>query len=259
MEKRSSFQIQLAVINALLHRELKTRFGQYRLGIVWALLEPLVQIMFFMVMFHFRGMTGVGGLELPVFLATGLAPFLYFNKVIGQAQGAVGANQNLFIYRQVRVLDVFLTRFLLEAVVSFIVLLMLIGGAWWVGYEVSVNNTLLFLQVYFLLSLLAFGVSLIIGILNTLYPEPGKFIPVILRPLFFISGTFFTINEMPAATHDFLLWNPLLHAFELMRSTLSYGYDTSLVSLDYLRLFTLFSLTLGMLMYRSNWRKMLTR
>lgn len=258
MEKRSSFQIQLAVINALMRRELKTRFGQYRLGIVWALLEPLMQMLFFMLMFHVRGVKGVGGLELPVFLATGLALYQYFNKIVGQAQGAIGANKNLFIYRQVRVFDVFFVRFLLEAATSLIVLMVLIGGAWWFGYEVSIYNSLLFLQVYVLLSLMSFGVSLIVGVINTLYPEPGKFIPVILRPLFFISGTFFTINEMPASTHDFLLWNPLLHAFELIRSTLAYGYDTSLVSLDYLRLFTLFSLTLGMLMLRSNWRKILT-
>ena len=231
MEKRSSIQIQLAVINALIRRELKTKFGQYRLGIVWALLEPLMQMLFFMVMFHFRGMDGVGGLALPVFLATGLAPFLYFNKVVGQASGAVSSNRNLFIYRQVRVFDAFLVRFLLEAITSFIVLLTLLSGAWWAGYEVTVNNTLLFIQVYLLLSLLSFGVSLVVGVITTLYPEPGKFVPVILKPLFFISGTFFTINEMPAVTHDLLLWNPLIHAFELFRSSLSVGYDTSLVSL----------------------------
>ena len=258
MEKRSSFQIQLAVINALARRELKTRFGQYRLGIAWALLEPLMQMLFFMVMFHFRGMTGVGGLELPIFLATGLAPFLYFNQVIGQASGAVSANRNLFIYRQVRVFDAFLVRFLLEATISFIVLAVLIAGSWWAGYSVTINNSLLFLQVYLLLSLLSFGVSLIVGVITTLFPEPGKFVPVLLKPLFFISGTFFTINEMPTATHDFLLWNPLIHAFEFFRSALSAGYDTSLVSLGYLRLFTLFALTLGMLMFRANWRKMLT-
>ena len=258
MEKRSSFKIQLAVINALMRRELKTKFGQYRLGIVWALLEPLMQILFFMVMFHFRGMVGVGGLALPIFLATGLAPFLYFKKVVGQASGAVSANRNLFIYRQVRVFDAFFVRFLLEAIISFIVLVALLAGSWWAGYDVTVNNSILFFQVYLLLSLLAFGISLVIGVLTTLFPEPAKFVPALLRPLFFISGTFFTINEMPAATHDFLLWNPLLHAFELFRSTLSMGYDTSLVSLNYLRLFTLFALTLGMLMYRANWRKMLT-
>ena len=258
MKSRSYLEIQLAVIHALLIRELRTRFGQYRLGIVWALLEPLTQMLIFMGLFYFRGTSGVGGLELPIFLATGLAPFLYFRKVVSQAMGAVAGNRNLFIYRQVRVFDAFLTRFLLEATISFIVLVTLITGSWWVGYEVNVVNSLLFLQVYLLLSLLSFGISLIFGTINTLYPEPGKFLPLLLRPLFFISGTFFSINEIPVAAQEWLLWNPLIHAFELFRSSLAPGYDTSLVSLDYLRICTLTALTLGMLVYRANWRKMLT-
>lgn len=259
MQQRTSWQIQKAVLNALLIRELKTRFGQYRLGIVWALLEPLMQMMFFMAMFYFQGRTSVGGLELPVFLATGMAPFLYFNKVISQSMGAVSANQNLFIYRQVRVFDAFLSRFMLEAVIGFITLITLLVASWWLGYQVVVVNTLKFLLLFALLSLFAFGTSLVFGVFNKLYPEVGKFIPVILRPLFFISGTFFTINDMPPSLHPYLLWNPLLHTFELMRSCFSAHYNTSLVSMEYLVICTLVAMTLGMLMYRANWRRMLTR
>ncbi|WBA82901.1 hypothetical protein [Endozoicomonas sp. GU-1] len=47
MHQRSSLQIQWAVIHALMVREMKTRFGDYRLGYAWALLEPLFQILFF--------------------------------------------------------------------------------------------------------------------------------------------------------------------------------------------------------------------
>jgi capsular polysaccharide transport system permease protein len=171
---------------------------------------------------------------------------------------AVSANKNLLIYRQVRILDPFVARFTLEAVTSFIVLTGIILAAWWLGYEISVTNTLRFLLVYCLLSLMAFGLSLVLGVINTLYPEPGKFIPALLRPLMFISGTFFSINEVPSAARELLLWNPLIHAFELMRSSFSPHYDTSLVSLEYLGLWTITSMTLGLLMLRANWRRMLT-
>ena len=258
MEKRSSFQIQLAVINALMQRELKTRFGQYRLGIAWALLEPIVQMLVFFGLFYFRGRSAVGGLELPIFLATGIAPFLYFRKVISQGMNAVSANKNLLIYRQVRVFDPFFTRFILEAVISFSVLVSIITGSWWIGFDVEVVNTLRFMLVYGLLSFFAFGISIIFGVINTLFPEPGKLLPLVLRPLMFISGTFFSINEVPVAFQELLLWNPLIHAFELMRSCFSYHYVTSLVSVEYLALSALATMTLGMLMFRANWRKMLT-
>lgn len=258
MQKRSSFQIQLAVIHALMVRELKTRFGRYRLGVAWALIDPLIQILVFMLMFHFRGMAGVGGLALPLFLATGIAPFSFFTKIINQCTSAAGANKNLLIYRQVRVFDLFLTRFILELGIAFVVLMSIFLGIWWLGFEIYFVNTIKFITVFALINILAFGVGLIFGVTNTLYPEAGKFLPVLLRPLMFISGTFFSINDIPVAAQEYLLWNPLVHAFELMRSCFSQYYSTSLVSLSYLSLCALFTMTVGMIMFRANWRKMLT-
>ena len=258
MEKRSSFQIQLAVINALISRELKTRFGQYRLGIVWAFLEPIIGIAIFMVMFHFRGMSGVGGLDAPVFLALGMGPLTFFTKVINQCMTAVGANKNLLIYRQVRVFDFFWTRFILEAVINLIVLVSIFVAMSWMGFDIAVNNTLKFVLVFSLLAFLGFGVGLAFGVINTIFPEPGKFLPVLMRPLMFISATFFSINEIPVAAQDYLLWNPLVHALELMRSCFSESYNVSLVSLEYLGLCSLFVMTIAMIMFRANWRKMLT-
>ena len=256
--QRTPWQIQKAVLYALLIRELKTRFGQYRLGIVWALLESLMPMMVFMMLYYFRGKSMIGGLALPVFLATGLALFFYFQKVINQCMGAVPANRNLFIYRQVRVFDTFLCRFLLETVITFIVLVVLITGTWWLGYSVTVVNSLKFSGVFALLSLFSFGCGLVFAVFKTLYPEIGKFIPTLLRPLFFISGTFFSINDIPPSVQPLLLWNPLLHAFELLRSCFSPHYNTALVSMGYLMACTLVVMTLGMLVYRANWRKMLT-
>ncbi|WP_330926381.1 ABC transporter permease [Candidatus Sororendozoicomonas aggregata] len=258
MLQRTPWQIQKAVLHALLARELKTRFGQYRLGIVWALLEPLMSISVFMGLYYFRGIAVIGGLVLPVFLATGIAMFFYFRKVISQCMGAVTANRNLFIYRQVRVFDAFVCRFLMEMVITFVVVVVIITGAWWLGYHVTVVNSLKFLWVFALLSLFSFGCGLVFAVFNTLYREMGKFIPMLLRPLFFISGTFFSINDIPPSVQPLLLWNPLLHAFELFRSCFSPHYNTSLVSMDYLMACTLVAITLGMLAYRANWRKMLT-
>ena len=42
---RTPFEIQKAVVFALFVRELKTRFGKYRLGYVWALLQPIAHVM----------------------------------------------------------------------------------------------------------------------------------------------------------------------------------------------------------------------
>ncbi|EJT6891870.1 ABC transporter, partial [Escherichia coli] len=55
---RSSFQVLRDVTFGLLIRELKTRFGSYRLGYAWALLDPLLMIGLFSAIFGMRGHSG---------------------------------------------------------------------------------------------------------------------------------------------------------------------------------------------------------
>ena len=43
---------------------------------------------------------------------------------------------------------------------------------------------------------------------------------LLTRPLFFVSGIFFTIDTLPGKLRDVLIWNPILHGVEWMR----YGY-----------------------------------
>ena len=257
MTRRSSLQIQRAVIQALAIRELKTRFGSYRLGYLWAILEPLVQILFFSFLYTLGHRDTIGGLDIPVFLATGIVPFLFFKKVMTQSLGAMAANRNLLIYRQVRVFDLFLVRFLIEMLVSCAVFSLLIAGALYTGYSVQLVNSLVLLASWCLLGFLSFGIGLMFGLFKAIYPEPGKLLPTLLTPLMFVSGTFFSINEMPEPIQRILQWNPLIHSFELMRSAFSPGYDTSLVGFHYLGICSLSALFLGILIFRANWRRML--
>ena len=125
-------------------------------------------------MYAFGNRQAVGGLAVPVFLATGIAPYQYFSKVISQLMAAVAANRNLLIYRQVRLFDPFLVRFLLEMVLTFCVLAILIGGAWYIGYKVIIVNSLTFLASFLLLSFFALGIGLIFSVivLSLKIPEP---------------------------------------------------------------------------------------
>ncbi|WP_241213911.1 SLBB domain-containing protein, partial [Escherichia coli] len=82
-------------------RELKTRFGSYRLGYTWALLDPLLMIGAFSLIFGMRGHSGFGGAPAPLFITASYLPFLFFRNVVSKLQSAVNANKGLFCYRQV--------------------------------------------------------------------------------------------------------------------------------------------------------------
>ena len=98
---RTPLQVLRDVTFGLLIRELKTRFGSYRLGYAWALLEPLLMISAFSLIFGMRSQSGFGGVPAQVFITAGYLPFMFFNKVVSQLKSAVSANMGLFCYRQV--------------------------------------------------------------------------------------------------------------------------------------------------------------
>lgn len=53
-----------------------------------------------------------------------------------------------------------------------------------------------------------------------------RMVPIVLRPMFWISGIFFTAPELPSGLLPYLHWNPLLHAIEITRSGVFLDYTT---------------------------------
>ena len=65
-----------------------------------------------------RGAAAMPGLEFPVFLVTGMIPFLLFQNLSNRLMDAVEANRGLFAYRQVKPLDTLVSRAMVEALMN---------------------------------------------------------------------------------------------------------------------------------------------
>lgn len=256
---RSAFEIQKAVVFALFVRELKTRYGKYRLGYVWALVEPMMHVSILAGIWTLMGRTEFSGVPVPLFLATGFVPFFFFRSVATQSMNAIDANRGLFNYRQVRPIDPVLARIALEALLytAVYVALLFVGG-WFLGYDVAIHDPLQLLLTNGILFLMSCGVALLMAVYGTLYPEVLKVLPAtVFRALYFTSGLMFPLAIVPAEYHEWLLWNPVLHLIELNHASYFYAFEAPPgVNLVYPALFGLSALALGLLSYRSNWVRM---
>lgn len=250
IKSRSSLEIQKSVIFALFVRELKTRFGQYRLGYFWAVLEPLLHIAVLLAIFGLRPKRLIPNMDFPVFLLTGLVPFFMFRNIVRQVMCAAEANKGLFNYRQVKPIDAMIARLMLEGIIFLFVYILLIFGAGWLGYDVRIRDPLGLIAIYALLYLFSFGIGVIACVVSTLYNESKKFIPIILRPLYFLSGIFFSISMIPQKYWHYFLWNPLLHFIELSRMSFFASFNTPAGSINYIAFCTLAALILGLSLYR---------
>lgn len=191
MHKRTPWQIQKAVINALYLREMKTRFGSQKLGYLWAVLEPAAIIIAIWAMFglHLRG----GGSEdYPMFLMTGMLSFQLFSKISNSSMNAFQANKGLFNYRQVKPIDTLFTRVIVECLVYGIVfvLFMIIGGQ--LGFQGYAHDPFNLLLTFVGLIAFSFFFGLTGAVLAMFSETFPKIIGLINRPLFFASGIFFS-------------------------------------------------------------------
>ena len=259
--QRSCAEVLKDVVFALFFRELKTRFGPYRLGLAWAFIEPMS---FVLILTAIRSLARSGSffggelhtIPFPVFFLLGYVPYQMFSKLLTQSAQAINANQGLFNYRQVRPIDAILARALLEILIfSGVVLLFMLCFRWF-GFAVTIDSPLQFITVFLVLALFSGGIGLIVCVGQLRFPELGKAIPIITRPLFFISGVFFSLNDVPEKYHYLLTWNPLLHAIELIRNSCYKGFSADGVSLNFLTFTALATLFFGLALYRLDWKRM---
>ncbi|MNH42265.1 Polysialic acid transport protein KpsM [compost metagenome] len=93
--------------------------------------------------------------------------------------------------------------------------------------------------------------------MTNLFKEADKFLALMMMPLMFISCVMYPLASIPAQYHHWFLWNPLVHAIELIRSGWISGYASPEVSWTYLAIVTLVLLTFAMSCYRLSHRRLI--
>jgi capsular polysaccharide transport system permease protein len=254
---RNAIRIQRSVIFAFFIRELKTRFGSYRLGYFWALLEPLAHVLVLTAVFSVLGRHAMPGIPFPLFLITGIFPFFFFRHVADRSADAVSANRALLAYRYVQPLDNIWARSLLELLMFVAGFVAYVLGAAYFGLDVVPWRPLEVICAYSLLFIFSIGFGIVVGVISGLYPESKKILPLIHRPMYFISGVFVPLSIVPPEYRSWLLWNPILHALELARENYFQVYRPAGANWKFLALSAGLSLLIGLSVYRISRTKLL--
>ncbi|CAD5671819.1 ABC transporter permease [Escherichia coli] len=255
---RSGFEVQMLTIEALFLREIRTRFGKYRLGYLWAILEPSAHLLMLLGILGYVMHRTMPDISFPVFLLNGLIPFFIFSSISKRSISAIEANQGLFNYRSVKPIDTIIARALLETLIYVIVYILLMLIVWIVGEYFKITNLLRIMGTWSLLIILSCSIGLIFMIVGRTFPEMQKVLPLLNKPLYFGSCIMFPLHSIPKQYWPYLLWNPLVHVVELSRESVMPGYISEGVSLNYLAMFTLVTLFISLALYRNREEAMLT-
>ncbi len=244
-----SFKIFISVIWALISRETKTRFGEGYLGYCWVFLEPFIHVGLWVLIFTLMHRHVFLGLNIPIFILTGIVPYLFFSGVVTRNLSVVNANKSLLFYRQVKIFDAVVARWLLEMVIT---TLTIFGGLLvfdYFSYSFILYNPLSLIVAFLLLSIIALGLGFAMSVVGFFFPEIGKVIGVFFRILYYISGVFFSLDQIPVQYQWAFLWNPIFQAIEFIRYAFVQFTLPQQVSFSYLGEWALFSIFFGVSLY----------
>lgn len=256
---RRSWVIFRNTLRALFLREVGQRFGASRFGYPWAVAQPLLILL---ILVQVRTLLVPGDSELygvsgAFFFLIGVVPYFLFQNAYNQAMGAIRSGRGVYNYRAVRPFDLVLVRCGIEGALMLLVMLVLMLGFWWFGIESDAQDPLGMLGACLLLFGMALGFGLIADISITRAEDSSRIFSLIERPLFFVSGVFFVVEDVPQPLRDWLLWNPILHAIDLARGAMLSQYDSP-CSWTYAALWTLGLLLVALGQYRRYLYRLLT-
>ena len=251
---------QRNVIDALVYRELKTRVSTARFGLIGVFIEPIGQICIFLILYALlRGR--LSQLDIILFLGTGILLFTLFSDIGIRSANAMLANEALFFYRRVKPIDTVIARTIVESGLYAIVYICIIFAAFLIREEIIMQDISLLISSYIGLVIFSLGLGIVLMVSAHIYPIVLQLIPLMLRPLYFISGIFISLNNVPQWLRPYVSWNPIFQAIELSRHAFSSNYiiDRDEVSLLYLWQCALVSIFIGLWIYSVNERRLLTR
>jgi capsular polysaccharide transport system permease protein len=234
--------VQARVLFALLMREMTTRFGRSAGGYLWALIEPAGFIALLSLAFSQIAHSPPIGRSFALFYATGYIAFSYYNDIASLTGRAVHVNRPLLNYPAVTALDTVLARFLLQVLTGLAVAVVVFAGILAVFADPVRLQPIPLITAVALAGMLGLGVGLVNCTLFALSKSWELAYGVISRPLFLVSGVFFTFASLPAFAREVLWWNPIIHLVGLMRAGFYPVYDDAHVSPLYV-----LSLSLGLI------------
>ncbi|PKN94156.1 MAG: phosphate ABC transporter permease [Chloroflexi bacterium HGW-Chloroflexi-6] len=177
-------------------RDIKVRYKQTLLGVAWAVLQPVITMIVFSVIFGQLANMSTGDIPYPIFLYAGLLPWQLFSRALTEAASSLILNQNM-------VTKVYFPRSILPASsvlgglvdfgIAFIILLGLM-----IYYQVPFSWQLLLLPFFIIIAIFtALAISLWLSALVVRYRDIKFITPFLVQIWLFVTPVVYPSTIIP--------------------------------------------------------------
>jgi lipopolysaccharide transport system permease protein len=200
----------------LVWRDIKVRYKQTALGVAWIVLQPVVSVLVFNVLFGMLLKVPTGEVPYPLFVLSGLLPWQYFAGSLTRATNSVVDNANL-------ITKVYFPREIVPlagvtaGLVDFGISSILLGGLL-LYYRTPLTSAILLLPFFFLLAIATvLGVGLWLSALNVRYRDVKQLIPFLIQTWMYLTPVVYSVTLIPERFRWLLGLNPMTGVVEGFR------------------------------------------
>lgn len=192
----------------LVWRDVKVRYKQTALGVLWVVLQPVLSTLVFTVIFGILLSVPSNGLPYPIFAYAGLLPWQYFASSLTRTSTNLVDNANL-------ITKVYFPRLIiplsgvLAGLVDFAVGFAVLAGLM-VVFRTPPTPALLLLPLFLLLAMgTALGFGLWLSALNVRYRDVKQLVPFIVQIWMYLTPVIYPVTLIPAPLRPLLALNPM--------------------------------------------------
>ncbi len=243
---KNAFVQKKNVMMAVILRDMRTRFFNHGLGFLVVPLWPLIHMLVLLAISNVMGRSVPYGESLNVFFGTGLVPTLAFMYVSRFMALSVVLNTPMMAFPVVNPMDILHGRALLEVSAAFLTLVFIVSFLLATGDDPSPFDLVSAVEAYISVLFLAVSAGTLAGTITAMFPIFSTVYGLFMIVVYASSGTMFVLSNLPEQIRVPLSYSPVVQCVEWMRSAYYPGYESNLLSKEYIWGFSLTCMMLGL-------------
>jgi lipopolysaccharide transport system permease protein len=202
-------------------RDIKVRYKQTFLGILWAIIQPVLSTFIFTVFFGNLAKVPSGDLPYSLFVFTGLVYWNFFSSSLTNAASSLISNEGIInkIYFPRLILP--LSSVVTGAVDFFINLILLIIASFYFGFPPSLFALFIIPLGFLITFIAASGLGILLSSINIKYRDVRYIVPFFIQLLIYLSPVIYPTSILKESNRLIMALNPMTGVIEAVRSTIS--------------------------------------
>lgn len=249
---RAIYAYRLFIISSV-SADLRVRFLRSKLGTLWIVIHPLMQVLIFALILSEVLSAKLPGIDnkyaYALYLMAGTLCWALFSETVSKCLTLFIDSGNLMkkmAFPRICLPLIAAGTVLVNNVLLLVAILLVFAV---LGHMPSTH--MLWLPVLMLVTLmLAMGVGLLLGTMNVFMRDVGQVVPVVLQALFWLTPVVYNISILPQGLRHWFKYNPLYPVVTSYQNIMVFGKNPLLADLGILAVVSLVILLLALIVFR---------